>query len=58
MNNFICQLIGHREFSDEVLDVRPWNDADFAGYAQEDFREANCLRCGAPLVKVELDHAA
>lgn len=45
----ICRLLGHREFSDEVRRVRPWEDPDFSAYSREDFREANCVRCGAPL---------
>lgn len=56
MRDFICRLIGHREFSDEVLTLRPWEDPDFAGYALADFREPRCLRCGAelaPLATVE-----
>jgi hypothetical protein len=48
MNQIICHIIGHREYNEEVLDVRPWEDPDFASYAQEDFREEACLRCGAP----------
>ena len=49
MKTFICRLVGHREFSDEVLALRPWEDPDFAGYVLADFRERHCLRCGAEL---------
>lgn len=50
MTQLICKLIGHREYDDEVLEARPWQDADFRGYAREDFREATCLRCGDSIV--------
>ena len=50
MNEIICKLIGHREYDDEVLELRPWQDHEFAAYSQLDFREEHCLRCGAPLV--------
>lgn len=49
MTKIICTFMGHREFSDEVLAIRPWQDPDFAGYSREDFREGNCLRCGGEL---------
>lgn len=49
MNEIICKLIGHREYDAEVLEIRPWQDRDFSGYSQEDFREPNCLRCGGAL---------
>lgn len=49
MTQLICRLLGHREYADEVLALRPWQDPDFKGYAREDFREARCLRCGGPL---------
>lgn len=49
MNHMICKLIGHREFDDEVLEVRPWEDRDFSGYSKEDFRVDRCLRCGEDL---------
>ena len=49
MTKIICTLMGHREFSDEVLAIRPWQDPDFAGYSREDFREEHCLRCGGDL---------
>jgi hypothetical protein len=45
----ICRLFGHREYSKEVLEARPWDDPDFYGCSREDFREANCVRCGDPL---------
>lgn len=48
--SLICKLLGHREFSHEVLSVQPWQDPDFAGYILEDFREEHCLRCGEPLL--------
>lgn len=50
MAQLICKLIGHREFTDEVLTVRPWEDPDFSGYVLEDFREDHCLRCGGSLL--------
>ncbi len=49
MTQLICRIVGHKEFSDEVLALRPWEDPDFAGYALADFREPACLRCGAEL---------
>ncbi|MCU1495600.1 MAG: hypothetical protein JWO62_3364 [Acidimicrobiaceae bacterium] len=49
MNEFICKLLGHQEYSDEVLEVQPWLDRDFAYYAREDFREVRCVRCGGEL---------
>lgn len=50
MTQIICKLFGHREYGDEVLEARPWQDRDFLGYAQEDFREVACMRCGEPLL--------
>jgi hypothetical protein len=49
MNELICKLLGHQEYSDEVLALRPWLDRDFIHYAQEDFREPQCPRCGEQL---------
>lgn len=46
MKHMLCLLFGHREYSDEVLRVRPWEDPDFYDYAMPDFRETSCLRCG------------
>jgi len=45
----LCVIAGHREYSREVLEFQPWLDPDFSQYAQTDFRETNCLRCGEPL---------
>ncbi len=45
----LCLVLGHREYSDEVLKVQPWEDPDFYNYSMSDFREAKCLRCGEPL---------
>jgi len=50
MTQILCKIIGHREYDDEVLEVQPWQDRDFSGYAQEDFRETHCLRCGEALI--------
>lgn len=50
MTPLLCKIIGHREYNDEVLRARPWQDTDFLGFSQEDFREAHCLRCGNPLL--------
>ncbi|MDA8290112.1 MAG: hypothetical protein M0Z33_00275 [Actinomycetota bacterium] len=52
MTHVICKLIGHREFDDEVLDIRPWEDRDFSGYSKEDFRSETCLRCGDELARL------
>ena len=46
----LCLVLGHREYSDEVLQVQPWEDPDFYDYAMSDFREQKCLRCGELLV--------
>lgn len=48
--SIVCMVLGHVEYSPEVLRVEPWQDPDFYDYAKEDFREHNCLRCGADLV--------
>lgn len=53
MTQIICKLLGHREYDDEVLELRPWQDADFRGYCQEDFRADHCLRCGEALPSPE-----
>ena len=50
MAHILCKLIGHREYGDEVLQFRPWEDPDFVEYSQQDFRETNCLRCGELLL--------
>ncbi len=52
MTHMICKLIGHREFDDEVLEVRPWEDRDFTGYSKDDFRAEACLRCGDTLTPI------
>ncbi len=39
-------IIGHREYTSEVLEQRPWESPDFRRYSPADFREPNCLRCG------------
>lgn len=44
----LCTIVGHREYSPEVLEFQPWLDPDFSQHGQEDFREPNCLRCGEP----------
>lgn len=49
MTKLICRLVGHREYSDHVLTIRPWQLPDYAGYAAQDFREPSCLRCGVDL---------
>jgi len=49
MKRFICALMGHREYDPEVLRARPWDDPDFHGYDERDFREPKCLRCGEQL---------
>lgn len=54
MTQIICKVLGHKEYADEVLEVRPWEDRDFYHYSQEDFREPSCLRCGESLLR----HAA
>jgi hypothetical protein len=51
MKQLRCIIAGHQMYSPEVLATEPWNDPDFAGYAREDFREPNCLRCGQPLAE-------
>lgn len=55
MTKLICRLVGHRELSDEVLALRPWEDPDFAGYAFADFREPSCLRCGVELAPLAVE---
>jgi hypothetical protein len=52
MKGIVCKLVGHREFSDEVLEARPWLDRDFYGHDAEDFKEPACLRCGEDLERV------
>lgn len=49
MKRAVCLIIGHREYDAEVLAFRPWQDPDFYGYSEADFREPNCLRCGEVL---------
>ncbi len=49
VKRMLCLVLGHREYSDEVLKVQPWEDPDFYNYSMSDFREAKCLRCGEPL---------
>lgn len=56
MTKLICRLVGHREFSDDVLALRPWEDPDFSGYALADFREPSCLRCGVELGSPAIEH--
>jgi hypothetical protein len=54
----LCKVFGHREYSEEVLTVRPWLDPEFEGYSRSDFRELNCLRCGEPLAREQSAAAA
>ena len=49
MKRIVCKIIGHRDFDPQTLAARPWEDPDFYGYAQVDFREVECLRCGEAL---------
>ncbi len=49
MKQFLCKIVGHREYNAEVLAVKPWQDRDFFDYCQSDFREPACLRCGEAL---------
>jgi hypothetical protein len=49
MNQIICKIIGHRDYSPEVLRIRPWENPDFRAASLADFRELNCLRCGESL---------
>jgi hypothetical protein len=46
MRQIVCKIIGHQEYDPEVIAAQPWNDPDFYGYSQTDFREPKCLRCG------------
>jgi hypothetical protein len=49
MNQILCKIIGHKDFSPEVLAFRPWEDPDLLATSIVDFRELNCLRCGESL---------
>jgi len=49
MKNILCRILGHQEYSPDVLAARPWEDPDFYGFDLADFREDRCLRCGEPL---------
>jgi hypothetical protein len=49
MNQILCKIIGHRDFSPEVLRIRPWESPDFQALPISDFRELHCLRCGESL---------
>ncbi len=49
MAHILCKLVGHREFTDEVLTLRPWEDREFRRYPISAFRERNCLRCNENL---------
>ncbi len=50
MSKIVCHLVGHREYSDDVLDGELWMDREYrGGYSMLDFREPCCLRCGEEL---------
>jgi hypothetical protein len=49
MSQFLCKIIGHKDFSPEVLRVRPWETPDLRATSIVDYREPNCLRCGDSL---------
>ncbi|HTV11538.1 MAG TPA: hypothetical protein VME20_06710 [Acidimicrobiales bacterium] len=49
MKQFLCIVLGHQEYSPDVLEAKPWDDPDFYGYDRLDFRELHCLRCGEEL---------
>jgi hypothetical protein len=49
MTQFLCKIIGHREYDRKVLDMRPWEYEDLRQYPQSAFREHHCLRCQAEL---------
>ena len=50
MKRIVCKIVGHRGYDAETLAAKPWEDKDFYGYAQSDFRELECLRCGETLL--------
>ncbi len=50
MKRIVCKIVGHRDYTPEVLAVKPWRDPDFYAYSQSDFREPACLRCGEALM--------
>jgi hypothetical protein len=52
MKRIVCKIVGHRDYDPQVLVIRPWEDPDFYSYAQADFRESACLRCGEALSHV------
>jgi hypothetical protein len=49
MNQLLCKIIGHKDFSPEVLSLKPWENPDLRATSIVDFRELNCLRCGESL---------
>ena len=49
MTQFLCKIIGHREYDPWVLAQRPWELDDLRQYPPSAFREHHCLRCRAEL---------
>lgn len=51
MSKIVCSLVGHREYSEDVLSSELWLDREYrGGYSMLDFREPSCLRCGEELL--------